>query len=188
MDANTAHPFALCPAQGDSGSREVRIMSMDAYEFIVGTRVRSSDGEDIGQVKEILGRYFKIDAPMAPDYWLPRSVVRSADQSELVLDITREELGGYEVDPDLVESERDAERGEVDEDQMAVEAAAIVWGPDEWAVVRSRILEYEPDYSEEELDRMREEDPRGLRERFAHLIEDADRSAERLARTVEENI
>ena len=161
-------------------------MSMDAFEFIVGTPVRSSDGKDLGKVKELLGRYFKVDAPMAQDYWLPRSVVRSATQSELILGIAQEELGGHKVDAHEVEAERAAERVPADEDHMAVEAAAIVWGPDEWPVVRSRILEREYAYSES--DRMHQEDPAGLRERFAHMIEDADRSAERLARTVEENI
>jgi len=162
-------------------------MSMDAYEFIVGARVRSSDGHDLGEVKDIVGPYFKVDAPMAPDYWLPRSVVRSAGQSELVLDITQEELGGYEVAPDDVDAEREAEADPSDVRDMAVEAAAIVWGPDEWVVVRSRILEREPDYTEADLNQMHEDDPAGVRERFAHLLEDANRSAGRLARTVEEN-
>lgn len=162
-------------------------MSMDAFDFIVGTRVCSSDGHELGAVKDMVGAYFKIDAPMAPDYWLPRSVVRSADQSQLILDITREELGGFEVDPEDIDAERQAEASP-DATDIAVEAAAIVWGPDEWIVVRSRILEREPGYTEAGLDRMQEEDPRGLRQRFAHLLEDAGQSADQLARTVEDNI
>jgi hypothetical protein len=161
---------------------------MDTFEFVVGTPVRSSDGEELGTVKELVGRYFKVSAPMAPDYWLSREVVRSHEQQQVVLRITKEELGGYEVDSDLIDAERDSERAPVDEDRMAVEAAAMVWGADEWPVVRSRILERESQYSEADLDRMHEEDPTGFRERFAHLIEDADRSADRLARTVEKNI
>jgi len=161
---------------------------MDTFDFVVGTPIRSSDGEHLGEVRELLGRYFKVNARMAPDYWLPRSVVQIADQFELILNVTKEELGGYEVDPSLIDAERDAQQAPVDEGHMAVEAAAIVWGPDEWPVVRSRILEREHAYSEADLDRMHEEDPAGFRERFAHLIEDADRSAERLARTVEKNI
>jgi hypothetical protein len=161
---------------------------MDMFEFVVGTPVRSSDGEDLGEVKELLGRYFKVDAPMAPDYWLSRDVVRSSEQQQVVLGITKEELGGYEIDADIIDAERESERAPVDEDRMAVEAAAMVWGVDEWPVVRSRILQHADGYSEADLDRMHEEDPTGFRERFAHLIEDADRSADRLARTVEKNI
>ncbi len=161
-------------------------MSMDAFDFIVGTRVCSSDGHELGTVKDMVGAYFKIDAPMAPDYWLPRNVVRSADQSQLILDITREELGGFEVDPEDIDAERQAEASP-DATDIAVEAAAIVWGPDEWIMVRTRILEREPGYTEAGLDRMQEEDPRGLRQRFAHLFSDAGRSAGQLARTVEKN-
>jgi hypothetical protein len=167
---------------------EASVMSMDTFEFIVGTPVRSSDDEELGTVKELVGPYFKVSAPMAPDYWLSRDVVRSSDQEQVILGITREELGGYEVEADLIDAERDSERAPVDEDRMAIEAAAIVWGVDEWPVVRSRILQHADGYSEADLDRMHQEDPAGFRERFAHLIEDADRSADRLARTVEKNI
>lgn len=162
-------------------------MSMDMYEFTVGARVMTADGQDAGTVKEIVGPFFKVDAPMAPDYWLPASLVRDHDESSITLGADREALGGYEVDDDTVAGARDVEVAPVDEAQMAVEAAAIVWGPDEWAVVRSRILERESAYNEADLDRMQEEEPEETHRRFGHLFEDADRSAERLARTVEEN-
>lgn len=162
-------------------------MSMDTYDFIVGASVRTADGEELGEVKEIVGRYFKVAAPMAPDYWLPQDCLRAASNSELLLTITRDEVGGYEVPSGEIEAERAAGDTPRDEQDMAVEAAAIVWGPDEWAIVRGRIIERETDYSKADLDRMHEEDPRSMRERFGHLLDDADRSAERLARTVEEN-
>lgn len=162
-------------------------MSMDSYDFTVGARIITADGRDIGAVKDILGYYFQVDASMAPDYWLPASLIRSYDQSSITLSADRDALGGYEVDEAVIEAQRAEEAAPVDEDQMAVEAAAIVWGPDEWAVVRTRILERGSAHSEEELDRMQAEQPEETRRRFGHLFEDADRSAERLARTVEEN-
>ena len=36
----------------------------------IGCPVFTADGDEIGRVKEIRGRYFKVDAPMRPDYWL----------------------------------------------------------------------------------------------------------------------
>lgn len=162
-------------------------MNADPNELMTGARVRSSDGHDLGQVKEVLGSYFKVDASMTPDYWLPQSIIESADQSEVVLSADRDTIGGYEVDPTDLEAERRATMTPADEAQLSVEAAAIVWGPDEWAVVRTRILEREAAYTKDELDRMQAEQPEETRSRFGHLVDDADRSAERLARTVEEN-
>ncbi|MBX7110231.1 MAG: hypothetical protein K1X87_00050 [Dehalococcoidia bacterium] len=162
-------------------------MSMDSYDFTVGARVLTADGQDVGAVKEILGYYFKVDAPMAPDYWLPASLIRSSDQSVITLGADREALGGYEVEPSVIEDERVSEAAPPDEQTMAIEAAVIVWGADEWPVVRRRILEHDARYNEAELDRMQAEEPEETHRRFGHLFEDANRSAERLARTIEEN-
>ncbi len=43
-----------------------------------GTMVLTSDGEELGTVKEVRGAFFKVDAPMARDYWLACEIV-SAD-------------------------------------------------------------------------------------------------------------
>ncbi|MGE0228157.1 MAG: hypothetical protein AB7I38_03300 [Dehalococcoidia bacterium] len=160
---------------------------MDSYDATIGARILTADGQDIGAVRDIVGRYFHVDASMAPDYWLPASLITASDPSSVTLAANRDAIGGYEVSRTAVAEERAAEAAPVDEGQMAVEAAAIVWGPDEWAVVRTRILEREQSYSEDELDRMQTERPEETRRLFSHLFEDADRSAERLARTVEEN-
>jgi len=162
-------------------------MSMDSYDFTVGARIISADGHDIGAVKEILGYHFKVDASMAPDYWLPASLIRAYALSSITLSADRDALGGYEVGEAAIDEQRASEAAPLDQAQMAVEAAAIVWGPDEWAVVRTRILERDSSYDEAELDRMQAEEPEETRRRFGDLFEDADHSAERLARTVEEN-
>ena len=80
-------------------------------------------------------------------------------------------LGGGIVEEDRrALGDHSSERRAV-ERRDAVEAAAIVWGPDEWVVVRSRIIARAPEHSEADLDRMHEDDPHGLRERFAHLLD-----------------
>jgi hypothetical protein len=40
-----------------------------------GTRVFTSDGDELGTVKEVRGNYFKVNASMQPDYWLSCDVV-----------------------------------------------------------------------------------------------------------------
>jgi hypothetical protein len=41
----------------------------------IGAPVRTSDGKELGKVKEVLGECFKVDAPMQPDYWLGMDTV-----------------------------------------------------------------------------------------------------------------
>jgi hypothetical protein len=159
-------------------------MSMDTFDFIVGTKVQSSDAQQLGTVKEIVGPYFKVDAPMSPDYWLATSSVRSANQETLVLTFTEEQLGGYQVDEDEVEAVREEE---ADPPARLDDAELIAWGPDQWIVVRTRIRERYPEYEESQLDDMRERDPRGFREQFEEAIREAEASSEDRARTVEEN-
>jgi hypothetical protein len=46
------------------------MMSTGGGAPIVGAKVVSSDDVELGEVKEVIGDCFKIDAPMARDYWL----------------------------------------------------------------------------------------------------------------------
>jgi uncharacterized protein (TIGR02271 family) len=39
-------------------------------QISAGQAVYDRDGAELGTVKEVQGRYIKVDAPMAPDYWL----------------------------------------------------------------------------------------------------------------------
>ncbi|MGK2964697.1 MAG: DUF2171 domain-containing protein [Tepidiformaceae bacterium] len=43
------------------------------------TTIYTSDGEDIGKVKEVRGDLFKVNAAMQPDYWLPCATVATTD-------------------------------------------------------------------------------------------------------------
>ena len=58
----------------------------------VGTLVLTMDGDELGKVKEISGACFKIDAPMAPDYWLGDDLVYDATDGIMRLTISKDML------------------------------------------------------------------------------------------------
>lgn len=45
-------------------------MSMAPSNIATGAEVYTLDGEKLGKVKTVRSDYFKVDAPMKPDYWL----------------------------------------------------------------------------------------------------------------------
>ena len=47
-------------------------------ERMVGQTVYDTDGRELGKVKEVRGRYVKLDVRMQPDYWLRSDAVSSA--------------------------------------------------------------------------------------------------------------
>ena len=47
-------------------------------KVIAGAKVVTSDGKELGTVKEAEDRAFHVDAPRQFDYWLQSSVVKSA--------------------------------------------------------------------------------------------------------------
>jgi hypothetical protein len=48
---------------------------MTSGAITLGVPVRTSDGKELGKVKEVVGDCFKVDAPMQPDYWLANDAV-----------------------------------------------------------------------------------------------------------------
>lgn len=63
-----------------------------------GSHVYTRDGDHLGTVKETRPGYFKIDAPMAPDYWLRTDCIASAGGDRLTLAIDKGDVGDYKVD------------------------------------------------------------------------------------------
>jgi hypothetical protein len=51
----------------------------------IGSRVLTSDGEELGKVKEVIGDCFKVDVRMQPDYWLGIDTVSSSTGGEVRL-------------------------------------------------------------------------------------------------------
>lgn len=62
-----------------------------------GDAIFTSDGENIGTVKELRDGYFKVDASMRPDYWLEDSRVASSDGGRITLSLPKEHLNTYQV-------------------------------------------------------------------------------------------
>ncbi len=71
-----------------------------------GMEVFTADGETIGTVKEMQGRYFKVDAPMKPDFWLTTDCIRTASANTLTLTVDKDHLGDVKTD---LPSQREAQ-------------------------------------------------------------------------------
>ena len=61
----------------------------------------TSDGDPLGTVHEVQGRYFKVDAPMQPDYWLPLESISSVTGNRVDLNFPKDRLGDYQTDTPL---------------------------------------------------------------------------------------
>ena len=59
----------------------------------LGARVITSDGEQLGKVKDIAGGCFKIDAPLQKDYWLASDSIATTLGGEVMLTFTKDDLG-----------------------------------------------------------------------------------------------
>ncbi|HMO53612.1 MAG TPA: hypothetical protein PJ994_03840 [Tepidiformaceae bacterium] len=73
------------------------------YGIRTGLDVFTRDGTRLGEVKELRGEYFKVDAPMAPDYWLSLDCIRgggAAVPERGAVEFGGEETGGYKRDID----------------------------------------------------------------------------------------
>src|SRR5687768_4537126 len=64
----------------------------------VGTKVFTSDGEELGAVKEVAGDCFKLDVRMRPDYWLAVDAIESSESGGVMLRYTKESLDEAKVD------------------------------------------------------------------------------------------
>jgi len=64
----------------------------------VGAEVVTSDGDKVGEVKEVSGSCFKVDAPMQPDYWLARDCIAGVSGDAVRLNMTRDRLGEMKLD------------------------------------------------------------------------------------------
>ena len=67
-------------------------------ELTIGSFVVSSNGREIGRVKKVVESAFLVDAPLALDYWLERTLVREANEERVTLAIEHESVGQYKMD------------------------------------------------------------------------------------------
>ena len=119
----------------------------------VGFPVVTQDGEKLGAVKETRGRCFQVDAPGAPDFWLPSTIVRSTDEQLVVLSIPQEAISDYKVsDPDTYR-----DWPEVSETYRSVwvarpDAGQSRWEDDEPAYRYGYERRFDPRYSDRSWD------------------------------------
>lgn len=67
--------------------------------LVVGIPVVSADGETLGTVGEVAADRFKVSAPLAPDFWLPKDAVTGmAPGGDLAVSVTRDMLDEAKVD------------------------------------------------------------------------------------------
>ncbi|MCC6380924.1 MAG: hypothetical protein IT304_00370 [Dehalococcoidia bacterium] len=62
-----------------------------------GQEVRTRDGQQLGWVKEVAAYSFKIDAPMARDYWLSSASVLRSDDGVIQMDFDAEVAEDYHL-------------------------------------------------------------------------------------------
>ena len=65
------------------------------YGLKQGLGVYTKDGKLLGQVAELRGGEFKVDAPMVLDYWLPNSCIESVRYETVLLRVGEEALAPY---------------------------------------------------------------------------------------------
>jgi len=90
---------------------------MRLEQTMVGAPIFTQDGSQIGKVKEVHGQFFKVDAPMQPDYWLSEEHLASSSGGEVRLSFTEDRLGDYKLgDPEDYEGEQghESDRQQVD--------------------------------------------------------------------------
>lgn len=75
-------------------------------EPIIDTPVTTSDGKQFGYVMELHGSYFKIDVPMARDFWLSQEYIAESSLDSVVLTLRKDELDEHRLaEPGLETSE-----------------------------------------------------------------------------------
>jgi hypothetical protein len=65
---------------------------------VIGARIITVEGDELGRVKEVSGDCFKVDAPSRPDYWLGTETIASGSQVELRLGLSKAQIGEAEMD------------------------------------------------------------------------------------------
>lgn len=70
----------------------------DLQGLTIGAPVLTLDGAKLGTVKEMEGRYFKVDVSGQPDYWLHADAIRSTGGGQVTLGVDKDHLDDYKVD------------------------------------------------------------------------------------------
>jgi hypothetical protein len=71
------------------------------HDLPIDAEIFTTDGDKLGEVREIRGGSFKVDAAMQPDYWLPMRCISSVTGNRVMLDFHKDRLGDYKTDTPL---------------------------------------------------------------------------------------
>ena len=80
-----------------------------ANEPVLNTPVFTLDGEQFGFVKELQGGYFKIDVPMARDYWLSTAYIANSTLDRVNLSLRKAEVDEHRLSAPGLESQTHSE-------------------------------------------------------------------------------
>jgi hypothetical protein len=67
-------------------------------DILVGAHVVTSDGQELGKVKQVEPSAFHLDVPHHADYWLESALVASVTDGRLELSIEASQVGAYKMD------------------------------------------------------------------------------------------
>jgi hypothetical protein len=68
------------------------------FHLTTGCPVFTSDGTQLGEIKEVRDDAFKVDTSWAPDIWLDRTCVASASDERVTLKLADSEVKAYRRD------------------------------------------------------------------------------------------
>jgi hypothetical protein len=71
------------------------------HNLPIDAEIFTTDGDKIGTVREIRGSFFKVNAAMQPDYWLPMHTVSSVTGGRVLLNFDKNQLGEHKTDNPL---------------------------------------------------------------------------------------
>jgi hypothetical protein len=72
-------------------------MAFEASQIREGSEIFTRDGEKIGAVKQVSDGYFKVNAHMQPDYWLPLGSVDSCTAARVTMAFDKNDLGEHKA-------------------------------------------------------------------------------------------
>jgi hypothetical protein len=64
-------------------------------ELRTRAEVLSRDGRYLGRVKAVVGRYFHVDAPMQPDYWLALDTIATVSATRVTLNVHADRVAEF---------------------------------------------------------------------------------------------
>ena len=72
----------------------------------IGWSVVTRDGETLGEVKEIRGRYFNVSVPREPDYWLEVDGIVSTADRRVTMSFGKADLSEDFIELRLLKTDR----------------------------------------------------------------------------------